>query len=111
MTSKRYYHDKNIEMCLTCKFIDEYAWNVMDEGKEPHGYDGTAECCLYNWDEEETLDNRWLVSPLWKPCSKYERCTERQADYHDIYDIETNTIIPNPNDTSLINREPNGRDE
>ena len=24
---KKYYYDKNIEICLTCKFIDEYAFN------------------------------------------------------------------------------------
>ena len=28
---------------------------------------------------------------------KYKRCTERQADYLDIFDIETKTIINNPN--------------
>lgn len=102
MSSKRYYYNKNIEMCITCKFIDEYAWNVIDDGKEPHGYDGMAECCLYNWDEEETIENRWWISPLFKPCSKYERCTERQADYLEIFDAETQSIIPNPNDISKI---------
>lgn len=102
MSSKRNYYNKNIEMCLTCKFIDEYAWNVMDDGKEPHGYDGMAECCLCNWDEEETIENRWWISPLFKPCSKYEKCTERQADYLEIFDAETQSIIPNPNDISKI---------
>lgn len=102
MSSKRYYFDKGVEMCLTCKFIDEYALNVMDDGKEPHGYDGTAMCCLHNWDEEETTENRCWVSPLFKPCSKYERCTERQADYLEIFDVETQSMIPNPNDISKI---------
>ena len=102
MSAKRYYYNKNIEMCITCKFIDEYAWNVMDDGKEPHGYDGIAECCLYNRDEEETVENRWWISPLFKPCPKYERCTERQADYLEIFDAETQSIILNPNDISKI---------
>ena len=74
----------------------------MDDGKEPHGYDGTAECCLHNWNEKETTENRCWISPLFKPCSKYERCTERQADYFDIFDVETQSIIPNPNDISKI---------
>ena len=102
MSSKRYYFNHGVEICLTCKFIDEYAWNVMDDGKEPHGYDGAAECCLHNWDEEETSENRWWISPLFKPCSKYERCTEHQADYLEIFDVETQSIIPNPNDISKI---------
>ena len=105
MTAKKYYWNKNIEICLTCMFIDEYAWNVMDEGKVPHGYDGTAECCLHNWDEKETTDNRCYISPLFKPCSKYKKCTERQADYIDIFDMETQSIILNPNDISKINNE------
>jgi hypothetical protein len=105
MTTKKYYWDINSEMCLTCMFIDEYALNVNDNGETPYGYDGTAECCLFNWDENETFDNRWYVSPLWKPCPKYKKCTERQAGYLDIFDIETQTIIPNPNDISKINNE------
>ena len=103
MTSKKYYFDKGIELCLTCKFINEYSWNVMGDGKVPHGYDGTAECCLFNCNEKETSENRCYISPLWKPCSKYEKCTKRQVDYLDIFDTETQSIIPNPNDISKIN--------
>jgi hypothetical protein len=77
MTTKKYYFDKGIKLCLTCKFIDEYAWNAKDDGKVPYGYDGTAECGLFNWD----------------------------ADYLDIFDTETQSIIPNPNDISKINNE------
>lgn len=102
MSTKRNYFNHGVEICLTCKFIDEYAWNIMADGKEPHGYDGMAECCLHNWDEEETIENRCWISPLFKPCLKYERCTERQADYLDVFDAETKSIIPNPNDISKI---------
>jgi hypothetical protein len=105
MTLKKYYFNKGIKLCLTCKFIDEYAWNAKDDGKVPYGYDGTAECGLFNWDEEETSENRWDIHPLWKPCSKYEKCTKRQADYLEIFDIETQSIIPNPNDISKIKNE------
>ena len=31
MSSKCYYYNKNIEMYITCKFIDEYAWNGCNE--------------------------------------------------------------------------------
>lgn len=105
MTLKKYYFDKGIEVCLTCKFIDEYSLNVRDDGKVPHGYDGTAVCCLFNYDEEKTSENILLISPLFKPCSKYERCTEQQTDYLEIFDAETQSIIPNPNDISKINDE------
>lgn len=103
MTLKKYYWDRNSEICLTCMFIDEYTYNVMDNGEAPRGYDGMAECCLYNRDEEKTSNNRYYISPLWKSCPKYKRCTERQADYLDIFDIESQTIIPNQNDISKIN--------
>lgn len=103
MAAKKYYWNKNIKICLTCMFINEYAWNVMDKGKVPHGYDGAAECGLFNWDEKETSENRWDIHPLWKPCSKYKKCTEQQADYLEIFDIDTQSIIPNPNDISKIN--------
>jgi uncharacterized cysteine cluster protein YcgN (CxxCxxCC family) len=105
MTLKKYYFDKGIELCLTCKFIDEYSLNVMGDRKVPHGYDGTSECCLFNLNEEETSENRWYISPLWKPCSKYEKCTEQQADYLEIFDTETQSIIPNLNNISKINNE------
>lgn len=54
-------------------------------------------CCRYNEDEEITTENRMWISPLWKACHKYERCTERQADYLDIFDNEIQTIVINPN--------------
>lgn len=102
MSLKKYWYDKGMEMCYTCKFIDEYAFNVRGEGKIPHGYDGSAECGAFNEDEEESTDNRWMISPCWSACKKYERCTEAQAEYREIYDIETHSIIPNPNDISKI---------
>lgn len=70
MSLKRFYFDKNIRICRTCMFIDEYTLNVNDNGKIP--------------------------------CKKYKRCTERQADYLDIFDEETKTIVTNPN---LINND------
>lgn len=95
MSNKRRYFDDNIEICLTCKFIDEYAFNVRDNEKTPHGWDGSALCCLFNEDKEESIDNRFIISPLWKACKKYERCSEKQADYEAIYDRESRTLIKN----------------
>lgn len=102
MSLKRHFYDKGYELCYTCKFIDEYALNVNDEGETPHGWDGTAVCCVFNEAEKESVDNRLWVSPCWKACSKYERCTERQADYLDIFDNVSKTVIANPNDISKI---------
>ena len=102
MSLKRFAYNRNIEICYTCKFIDEYVMNVNGEGEVPHGYDGTALCCVFNNKEKESIENREFISPSWKACNKYERCTERQADYLDIFDEETQTIIPNPNDISKI---------
>ena len=34
MSLKRFYFDKNIEMCRTCMFIDEYTLNVNLEGED-----------------------------------------------------------------------------
>ncbi len=78
-------------------YIDEYFFNVHGKGKIPHGYDGMALCCVFDEKEEEGADNRLFISPMWKACKKYKRCTERQADYLDIFDEETKTIINNPN--------------
>lgn len=103
MSLKRFYFDHKIECCYTCQFIDEYTLNVLGEGEEPHGYDGSAICDAYNPNEVESENNRMFTSPLWKPCCKYLRCTERQADYLDIYDVKTKTTIKNPNDISKIN--------
>jgi len=100
MSLKRYYFDENIETCRTCMFIDEYACNVSDEGEEPTGYDGTAVCCKYDDKQPETDENRLWISPCWKACSKYKRCTERQADYLDIFDSKTQSIIENPHKPS-----------
>jgi len=84
-------------MCYTCMYIDEYALNVNGEGEIPHGWDGTAECCVFNDKEPESIDNRLWISPYWKACPKYKKCTERQADYFDIYDFKTQSVIKNPN--------------
>ena len=84
-------------------FIDEYALNVRSNGEVPHGYDGAALCSVFNDEEKGSADNRMFVSPLWCLCPKYKRCTERQADYLDIYDEVQRKIIPNPNDISKIN--------
>ena len=102
MSLKKYYYNKGIECCHTCKFIDEYALNVNDKGEVPHGYDGTAVCCKFDNKQLETNNNREFISPCWKACDKYQRCTERQADYLDIFDYATQTIINNPNDISKI---------
>ena len=79
-------------------FIDEYSLNISDEGEIPCGYDGTAVCGIYDEEKDEDDDDgRGLfISPCWKACSKYKRCTERQADYLDIFDSKTNSIIKNP---------------
>ena len=96
MSLKRLYYDKNYKVCLTCKFIDEYAFNVNDEGEIPHGYDGMALCCIFDENDKESFGmNDGIVSPVWRACKKYEKCTERQADYLDIFD--NNEIIKNPN--------------
>lgn len=97
MSLKRFCFDRNIKICRTCMFIDEYAFNVNDTGKIPCGYDGTAICGIYEIGEKETSENRLIISPAWPPCKKYKRCTERQADYLDIFDEETKTIVTNPN--------------
>ena len=102
MSLKKYYFDRNIEICYTCMFIDEYAFNVNEDGEVPHGYDGTAVCCAYDDKEPEDSENRLFISPCWKACHKYKRCTERQANYFDIFDNTTQTIIKNKNDISKI---------
>ena len=102
MSLKRDYFDRNIEICATCMFIDEYSLNVHDDGEVPHGYDGTAVCCKFDNNRKETVENRLWISPCWKACCKYKRCTERQADYLDIFHALTQTIIENPNDISKI---------
>ena len=103
MSLKKLYYDKNIKCCLTCIFIDEYTLAVnKGNGEVPQGYDGTACCDKYEPKEKESSDNRFFTSPVWKACSKYQKCTERQSLYLDIYDRKTNSIIPNPNDISKI---------
>ena len=104
MSLKKFYYNKNIEICYTCKFIDEYAMNVADDGEEPFGYDGTAFCCLYDSTLPDGSDNMMCVSPLWKACKKYVRCTKRQAEYLDIYDEKKQRIVKNPNDISKIDK-------
>lgn len=102
MSLKKYFYDRGVKTCRICKFIDEYAFNVRGKGEVPHGYDGSAMCGVFNDDEEENFDNRWMISPCWSACKKYERCSEAQALYKEIYDVETQTVIPNPNDISKI---------
>ena len=97
MSLKRYYYDKGDELCYTCMYIDEYAFNVHGKGEVPHGWDGTALCCKYDDTEKQSAENRLFISPCWKACKKYNRCTERQADYLDVYDEATQSIIENPN--------------
>ena len=58
MSLKRFYFDRNIEICATCMFIDEYSLNVHDDGEAPHGYDGTAVCCKFDNNRKETVENR-----------------------------------------------------
>lgn len=105
MSLKKFYYNKNIEICYTCKFIDEYAMNVADDGEEPFGYDGGAWCCMFDVNEPESNDNRDFISPLWKACKKYVRCTKRQAEYLDIYDEKKQRIVKNPNDISKIDKD------
>lgn len=102
MSLKRYHYDKGDELCYTCKFIDEYAFNVNDDGEVPHGWDGTAWCDAFDKSQPKSINNRLWISPCWKACPKYVKCTERQADYLDIYDHKTQSIINNPNDISKI---------
>ena len=104
MSLKKFYYDKNIEICYTCKFIDEYCLNVADEGDTPHGYDGTACCCVFDTTQPESNDNRDFISPLWNACKKYVRCTKRQSEYLDIYDEKKQRTVKNPNDISKIDK-------
>jgi len=96
MSLKLNRFNKGLEICHTCMFIDEYSLNMNGEGEIPCGYDGTAICGIYN-DEDDSIDKRDFVSPCWAACKKYKRCTERQAKYLDIFDVETQAIIENPN--------------
>lgn len=50
----------------------------------------------YTIKKSDNDDRDWFISPCWKTCSKYKKCTERQADYLDIFDPETKSIIENP---------------
>lgn len=102
MSLKRLDFDNNKENCRTCMFIDEYALNVMDEGEIPFGYDGTAVCGIYDKEKDDGGGRDWFISPCWSACSKYKRCTERQADYLDIFDSETQSIIKNPHKLSKL---------
>lgn len=103
MSPKRFHFDRGDKLCYTCKFIDEYVLNTQDDGKIPHGWDGIAVCCKYDKNEKEGAENRLWISPCWIACHKYKRCTERQANYFDIFDNTTQTIVENPNDISKIN--------
>lgn len=96
MSLKRLDFNNKKEICRTCMFIDEYSLNISDEGEIPCGYDGTAVCGIYDDEKDDGEGRDWFISPSWKACSKYKRCTERQADYLDIFDPKTNSIIENP---------------
>ena len=58
--------------------------------------------CKFDDNQKESVENRLWISPCWKAYCKYKRCTERQADYLDIFHALTQTIIENPNDISKI---------
>ena len=103
MSLKELYFREGAKICRTCMFIDDYACNIADKGKEPQGYDGTAICCKYDKAKSETSENRLWIAPSWEACSKYKKCTERQAKFLDVFDEKSQTIIPNPNDISKIN--------
>lgn len=90
-------YKQGVKTCRTCMYIDEYSLNVNDDGEAPCGYDGTAVCCKFDDKQKESAENRLWISPCWKACGKYKRCTERQAEYLDIFDEKTQTIIKNPN--------------
>lgn len=102
MSLKKYYFDKNIKCCSTCMYIDEYTLNVNDDGDVPHGWDGSALCCAFKKTEKVTNDNKLWIFPSLTACKQYKRCTERQANYLDIYDYKKQEIIENPNDISKI---------
>lgn len=53
---------------------------------------------------ERKVCRDWFISPCWKACSKYKRCTERQADYLDIFDPKTQSVIENPHKLSQRQR-------
>ena len=36
-----------------------------------------------------------IVSPLWKACKNYQRCTEKQSEYIEIFDYNTKNLIDN----------------
>lgn len=101
MESLKYTCWKNEQkICFTCKFCNEYAVNVYHDNLDyvPHGYDGSAICDAYDSKDKtsDPGDNRLVISPMWKQCKKYVRCSERQALFEEIYDPETNTVIENP---------------
>lgn len=89
-TLKKYYWDKNIDICLTCQFIDEYAFNVADDGEVPFGYDGMALCC-----NKQDKKKSSIISPGWKACERYQKCSESQVNYETVYDQVTKTEIKN----------------
>jgi len=102
MSLKKFHYKKGTEMCLTCKFIDEYTLNDADEGEAPVCWNGDALCSIRDISQPLSDDNRLFVSPYSVKCPKYERCTERQADYLDIYCPEEGKVVPNPNDHSKV---------
>ena len=105
MSLKKWHYDRGDELCYTCMYIDEYVCNVAENGEVPHGYDGIAICCKYNKDKKKSNDNRFSVSPTWKACKQYRRCTERQARYLDIYDKKSDSVVPNPFDISKVEQD------
>ena len=88
--------------CFKCnhKFQDD---DVIYLGLiKKHKNEIFCEKCKFDNNRKETVENRLWISPCWKACCKYKRCTERQADYLDIFHALTQTIIENPNDISKI---------
>jgi hypothetical protein len=89
-------YKQGVKKCRTCMYIDEYSLNVNDENEAPLGYDGTAVCCKHDDTQKENYQsNRLFISPCDNACPKYKRCTEKQAEYLEIYDKKTDSIIKN----------------
>ena len=94
---KHYYWERGHEICATCVYCDDYAFNVYDDlDLVPHGYDGSAWCNAFDKDKPKTKDNRNVISPCWGKCSKYKKCSEAQSLYEEIYDSKLGEVIKNP---------------
>ena len=95
-TLKTLYYKNDERICLTCMYIDEYAFNVREDGQVPFGYDGMAYC------DNCPNPREAIISPLKCACSRWTKCTEGQSKYLEIYDVKSGAVIPNPNEISRI---------